>query len=170
MTIVTYQSASVWRILKQNRVYRAYPSLKYKKEYAALIDMLGLHCVCPVFGVLPHRRQNTNGKVSAAYRLVLEVPDEQVKLTEYGVWADFIYYSQFSKPEDYTRLSADCTEITQKEYTALIEDLKAQRPEKTYKVPQAVLEEILPEWVVSAKAMDKLTPLQKLKLRLGMNI
>ncbi len=170
MTIITYQSAAVWRILKQNRVYRAYPSLKYKKEYAALIDMLGLHCVCPVFGVLPRRRQNTNGKVSASYRLVLDVPEDKVKLTEYGVWADFIYYSQFAKPDDYNRLTADCTEISQKDYTALIDDLKAQRPVQQYKVPQVILEEILPEWVTEAKAMDKLTPLQKLKLRLGMNI
>ena len=170
MKIVTYQSAAVWRILKQNRVYRAFPSLKYKNEYAALIDMLGLHCVCPVFGVLPGHRQNTNGKVSASYRLVLEVPDEKVKLTEYAVWADFIYHSQYSKPDDYTRLTPDCTEISQKDYTALIDDLKAQRTEKEYKVPQVVLEEILPEWVISAKDMSKLNPLQKLKLRLGMNI
>lgn len=151
MTVITYQSAAVLRILKQNRVYRAYPSLKYKKEYAALIDMLGLHCVCPVFGVLPHHRQNTNGKVSSSIRFVLEVPEDRVRLTEYGVWADFIYFSRFSKPNDYRRLTPDCDEITQTAYSELIRDLKEQRPLREYKTPQVILEEILPEWVVEAQ-------------------
>ena len=162
VTIITYQSSNVLRILKQNRVYRAYPSLKYKREYAALIDMLGLHCVCPVFGVLPHHRQNTNGKVSSSVRLVLEVPDEHVKLTEYGVWADFLYFSRFSKPDDYRKLMPDCDEITQQAYTDLIRDLTEQRPSRSYRTPQAVLEEILPEWVVSAKKADHETMLDKI--------
>ena len=167
MTVITYQSAVVWRILKHNRVYRAYPSIKYKKEYAALIDMLGLHCVCPVFGVLPRHKQNTNGKVSSSIRLVLDVPDDRVKPTEYGVWADFIYYSGFSKPDDYTRLLPDCDEITQTAYTALLEDLKRQRPVGEYRTPQVVLEEILPEWVTEARPMDQLTLLQRIRQRLG---
>ena len=49
MIIDTYQSGAVMRILQSGKIYRASPSISFKKEYAALIDMLGLHCECPIF-------------------------------------------------------------------------------------------------------------------------
>ena len=51
MTLQTYQSQLVLRTLKSGKTYRAKPNLKLRGEYAALIDLLGLHCECPVFAV-----------------------------------------------------------------------------------------------------------------------
>ena len=48
MIIDTYQSGAVMRILQSGKIYRASPSISFKKEYAALIDMLDLHCECPI--------------------------------------------------------------------------------------------------------------------------
>lgn len=64
MIIDTYQSGAVMRILQSGKIYRASPSISFKKEYAALIDMLDLHCECPIFGVVRGRKQNTGGRVS----------------------------------------------------------------------------------------------------------
>ena len=51
MTLQTYQSQLVLRTLKSGKTYRAKPNLKLQGGYAALIDLLGLHCECPVFAV-----------------------------------------------------------------------------------------------------------------------
>lgn len=153
MILVTYQSMQVLTILRKGEVYRANPSLSFKGEYAALIDMLGLECQCPVFAVVKDRKHNTSGRVSASIRLTLNVPDEFIKYTEYGVWADFMYAFRFSKPHDYTRLKPDCEEMTHRKYTAIIHNLKTPRPLGKYKYPQAILEEIKPEWVVGYKIM-----------------
>ena len=64
MIIDTYQSSAVMRILQSGEVYWAKPSISFKGEYAALIDMLGLHCECPIFGVVHGRKQNTGGRGS----------------------------------------------------------------------------------------------------------
>ena len=77
---------------------------------SALVEILGLHCECPIFGCLRFRRQCTNGKVSSSAKLVLKVPDECVKLTEYSVWADFMYHIQYTKPADYTMVAVDSVE------------------------------------------------------------
>ena len=90
MTLQTYQSQLVLRTLKSGKTYRAKPNLKLQGEYEALIDLLGLHCECPVFAVVKGRRQNTGGRVSGSVRLTLEVPDDQVHLTEYGVGGLFV--------------------------------------------------------------------------------
>jgi hypothetical protein len=90
MIIDTYQSSAVMRILQSGEVYWAKPSISFKGEYAALIDMLGLHCECPIFGVVRGRKQNTGGRVSGAVRIRLNVPREYVRLTEYTVWVDFM--------------------------------------------------------------------------------
>lgn len=87
MIIDTYQSGAVMRILQRGEVYWAKPSISFKGEYAALIDMLGLHCECPIFGVVHGRKQNTGGRVSGAVRIRLNVPKEYVRLTEYSVWS-----------------------------------------------------------------------------------
>lgn len=162
MILETYQSKLVWKILKSGEVYRAKPNLGLKGEYAALIDMLGLHCECPVFAVIKGRRQNTGGKVSGAVKLTLDVPDKYVRLTEYGVWADFLYAFKFSQPNNYRSLRPDCEEITGREYAALIENLTDQRPAATYKTPQVVLEKIEPGWVKNARPAGKPSFLAKL--------
>ena len=99
MIIDTYQSGAVMRILQSGKIYRASPSISFKKEYAALIDMLGLHCECPIFGVVRGRKQNTGGRVSGAVRIRLNVPREYVKLTEYTDWADFLDNFKYTNPE-----------------------------------------------------------------------
>lgn len=56
MTLQTYQSKLVLRILKSGDTYRAKPNLTLRGEYDALIDMLGLHCECPIFAVIKTAR------------------------------------------------------------------------------------------------------------------
>ena len=155
MTLQTYQSKLVLRILKSGDTYRAKPNLTLRGEYDALIDMLGLHCECPVFAVVKGKKQNTGGKVSGSVRLTLEVPDEFVHLTEYSVWADFIYAYKFSKPGNYKVLRPDCEEITVRQYNQLMEDLKTQRKLSQYECPQVVLERIEPGWLKNVKVFGK---------------
>lgn len=155
MTLQTYQSKLVLRILKSGDTYRAKPNLTLRGEYDALIDMLDLHCECPIFAVVKGKKQNTGGKVSGSVRLTLEVPDEFVHLTEYGVWADFIYAYKFSKPGNYKVLRPDCEEITVRQYNQLMEDLKTQRKPSQYECPQVVLERIEPGWLKNVKVFGK---------------
>lgn len=153
MILETYQSTAVAEVLKSGNIYRAKPSISFKREYSALIDMLKLNCECPVFAVIKGRKQNTGGRVSGAVRLRLNVPDELIRLTEYKVWADFLYTCKFSKPGDYTKLRPDCEEISIRKYGELIKDIKEQRAPEKYSCPQAIIEEIRPEWLVSSKQM-----------------
>ena len=155
MILETYQSTAVLNILRKGEVYRANPSISFRGEYAAIIDMLGLHCRCPVFAVVKGRKQKTAGRVSASVKLVLDVPDDEVKLTEYGVWADFMYSYKFTRGGDYTKLRADCEEITNRRYQSILQDLRTQRPLATYKYPQAILEEIHPGWLISYRMMNE---------------
>lgn len=62
MTVISYQSKLVLRILKAGETYRAKPNLTLRGEYNAMIDLLGLHCECPIFGVLKGKKQNTGGE------------------------------------------------------------------------------------------------------------
>lgn len=147
MKIDTYQSMAVMRILKSGKIYRAMPSISFKKEYAALIDMLHLSCACPIFGVVRGRKQNTGGRVSGAVRIRLDVPSEFVKLTEYTVWADFLDNFKYTRPSDYRTIIYGSNEVSSADHMRLMEDLKNQRPLWRYKVPQAILEYIDPAWV-----------------------
>ena len=104
-----------------------------------------------MFAVVKGRRQNTGGRVSSSVRLTLEVPDDQVHLTEYGVWADFLYAYKFTKPGNYRSLQADCVEITFRRYNEILTDLRSQRPLSKYHCPQAVLEKIDPAWLKEVK-------------------
>lgn len=155
MIILTYQSKLVWEVLKSGSVYRAKPNLMLRGEYEALIDLLGLRCECPVFGVVKGKKQNTGGKVSGSVRLALDVPKEAVRFTEYGVWADFLYAFRFTMPGNYKSLRPDCEEITSRQYQEILEDLQTQRSLSEYSCPQAVLEKIDPSWVKSVSHMGK---------------
>ena len=154
MILETYQSMAVLNILKKDEIYRAKPSISFKGEYAALVDMLGLNCQCPIFTVVKGRKQNTGGRVSASVRLTLNVPEDKIKLTEYSRWADFMYSFKYTKAADYSKLKPDCEEITVRHFQEIITDLKKQRPMPRYKYPQAILEEIRPEWLVSYRLMS----------------
>lgn len=147
MIVQTYQSKVVLRILKSGEVYRAKPNLGLRGEYDALIDLLGLKCECPIFGVLKGKRQNTGGKVSGSVRLTLDVPDSFIHLTEYEEWADFLYAFKFSKPGNYKVLRPDCEEISIRRYEELMESLKRQKKPSEYQCPQVVLECIRPDWL-----------------------
>lgn len=155
MIVQTYQSKLVLKILKAGETYRAKPNLTLRGEYEALVDLLHLRCECPIFGVIKGKRQNTGGKVSGAVRLTLDVPEKYVRLTEYAVWADFLYAYKFTLPGNYRSLRPDCEEISVRQYNEILEDLKEQRPLGGYQCPQAVLEKIDPAWLKSAKVMGK---------------
>ena len=154
MKIITYQSAAVLKILQRGEIYRAKPSIAYAGEYKALIDILGLQCECPVFGVVKGRKQNTGGKVSGAVKIILDVPDKHVKLTEYSVWADFLYAYKFTKPSNYKVLQADSEEVSVRKYKEILNDLKHQRKLEQYEYPQAILEKINPVWMKGYKKMS----------------
>lgn len=151
MIVQTYQSQQVLDILKQGKIYRAKPSISFKGEYAALIDILKLKCECPVFGVVKGKKQNTSGKVSSSVKITLDVPNKYVKLTEFSVWADFMEAYRYSSAYSYKSISPGSSEITQREYTEIIKNLETQRPLKSYKYPQVILEKINPEWMKSYK-------------------
>lgn len=152
MTIYTYQSVKVLRILKSGQVYRAQPSLKYGRAYDCLVDMLGLRCQCPIFGNLRFHRKNIGGSTSTSVKLILKVPKENVWLTEYSEWADFMYMVQFTSPKDYHDLVAgEVDDITREKLHRTIESLKQQKNPWSYRVPQAILEEIRPEWLTEYK-------------------
>ena len=155
MIVQTYQSKLVLRILKAGEIYRAKPNLSLRGEYDALIDMLGLKCECPIFAVIKGRRQNTGGKVSGSVRLTLDVPDKYIHLTEYGVWADFLYAFKFTKPGNYKSLRPDCEELTVRRYNEILEDLKEQKKPAQYNCPQVVLEKIEPAWLQSYHVVGK---------------
>lgn len=155
MIVQTYQSKIVLKILQSGETYRAKPNLTLKGEYQALIDLLGLRCECPVFGVVKGKRQNTGGKVSGSVKLTLDVPEKMVHLTEYSEWADFLYVFKYTKPGNYRSLRPDCEEITVRDYNLLLEKLKTQKPLSEYKCPQVVLEKIHPAWLKSAKVMGR---------------
>lgn len=155
MIVQTYQSKIVLKILQSGETYRAKPNLTLKGEYQALIDLLGLRCECPVFGVVKGKRQNTGGKVSGSVKLTLDVPEKMIHLTEYGEWADFLYVFKYTKPGNYRSLRPDCEEITVRDYNLLLEKLKTQKPLSEYKCPQVVLEKIHPAWLKSAKVMGR---------------
>ena len=153
MKLLTYQSSVVLKILQRGELYRAKPSISFAGEYKALVDLLSMHCSCPVFCVVKGKKQNTGGKVSGTVQLKLDVPRESVKLTEYAVWADFLYAYKFTIQGNYRVLKAGCGEITAQDYRAILEDLKKQRTLNQYKYPQALLEEIEPKWLVGYKMM-----------------
>ena len=155
MTVISYQSKLVLRILKAGETYRAKPNLTLRGEYNAMIDLLGLHCECPIFGVLKGKKQNTGGKVSGSVRLVLDVPDKYIHLTEYAVWAYFLYAFKFTKPGNYKSLRPDCEELTVRRYNEILADLQEQRKPSQYQCPQVVLEKIDPAWLKSYHIVGK---------------
>lgn len=155
MIVQTYQSIAVLQILQSGKVYRAKPSISFKGQYAALIDILNLNCECPIFAVVKGKKQNTGGKVSGKVRLTLDVPDSLVYLTEYSVWADFMYAFKSSQPNDYRKLDVRYNEIKQIDYDAMIADLKQQRNLDEYEYPQVILEKIHPSWLKKHKIISK---------------
>ncbi|WP_242964863.1 hypothetical protein [Scatolibacter rhodanostii] len=149
MIVQTYQSQAVLKILKRGEIYRAKPSISFRGEYGALIELLELKCECPIFGVIKGRRQNTSGKVSATVKMTLDVPDKFVKLTEFGVWADFLYTYKYTKPGNYRALKVDYEEMSIKQYQKILTELKIQKDPSKYEFPQVILEKINPEWLKS---------------------
>lgn len=155
MIVETYQSKLVQKALESGEVYRALPNLSLRNEYDALIDMLGLSCKCPVFGVVKGKKQNTGGKVSGSVRFTLDVPEGSYWLTEYAQWADFIYNFRNTKPGNYKVLQPDCEEMSIRQYNELLESLKTQKPLAQYECPQVVLEKIDPAWIKETKVMEE---------------
>lgn len=95
------------------------------------------------------------GKVSGSVRLVLDVPDKYIHLTEYAVWADFLYAFKFTKPGNYKSLRPDCEELTVRRYNEILADLQEQRKPSQYQCPQVVLEKIDPAWLKSYHIVGK---------------
>ena len=101
MIVETYQSPVVKKILEEGKIYKALPSINQNlnKAYKCLIQMLGLSCECPIFGVLRGYRQCTNGAGASSVKFTLDVPDDQVHLTEYDDWAQFLHNIKYISPK-----------------------------------------------------------------------
>lgn len=156
MKLITYQSIAVLKILEGKRVYRANPSISFKKEYGALIKLLNLKCSCPIFTVVKNKKHNTSGKISGSVRLVLDVPNEFVKLTEFGVWADLMFNLKYTRDDSVFKLTSIGHDIIgEEQLKANMEHIKTQKRLEQYKYPQAVLEEIRPEWLESYSLINK---------------
>ncbi len=153
MKLITYQSQAVLDILKSNELYKAKPSISFKLPYGALIDMLELDCECPIFAVVKGRKQKSAGRISSSVKLFLDVPDEYVYLTEFSVWADFMYCAQFTVRGDYKKLNPSSEEVNNRDYQGLIKRLQQQLPVEKYLFPQAILEHIDPKWLVKHKVL-----------------
>lgn len=154
--LLTYQSTQVLDILLEKKVYRAHKSITFANEYQALIDLLHLKCECPVFACVRGRPQCADGRVSSSVLLTLRVPQEFVKLTEFSAWADLLYVMKSANIVYSTlaelQLSSD---VDTRQIHRALHSLKEQRPLDQYEKPQAVLEEIRPEWLVSYKKLLK---------------
>ena len=154
--LLTYQSTQVLDILLEKNVYRAHKSITFANEYQALIDLLHLQCECPVFACVRGRPQCADGRVSSSVLLTLRVPQEFVKLTEFSAWADLLYVMKSANIVYSTlaelQLSSD---VDTRQIHRALHSLKEQRPLDQYEKPQAVLEEIRPEWLVSYKKLLK---------------
>lgn len=152
--LVSYQSTQVLDILLSQKIYRAYRSITFAKGYQALIDILGLDCVCPIFACVKGKPSCADGRVSSSVLLTLRVPKDKVLLTEFDAWADLLYVMKSLK-SDYTGIGAlqARSDIDSRQLQRAVESLKVQKPLSKYKVPQAVLEEIRPEWLVKYKRL-----------------
>lgn len=148
MLVVTYQSDIVLKILKSGKVYKAHKNFKLDKAYKALIDILDLDCEAPIFACLKFHKKCFDGRISSAVKLTLDVPLKNIKLTEFSTWADFLYCMEFTKPNDYTSVAPSTDEIQQKFLDTLMVNLANQKDVSQYKVPQVILQEIRPEWLI----------------------
>lgn len=147
--LVAYQSTQVLDILLSDQIYRAHKSITFAREYQALIDILHLDCVCPIFACVKGKPMCADGRVSSSVLLTLRVPKEFVRLTEFDSWADLLYVMKSTKA-DYTGIGAlqARSDVDTRQVKSAVDSLSQQKPLSAYRVPQAVLEEIRPEWLV----------------------
>ena len=152
MIVETYQYPVVKKTLDEGKTYYALPSINLDKAYRCLIDMLHLDCQCPIFGVLRGYKQCTNGAGTSSIKLILDVPDEEIHLTEYDDWAEFLHNMKYINPVNYRSVNPTYLEsLPQKHLDEIIESLTTPRPPKKYKIPQVVLERIDPAWVIGSE-------------------
>ena len=152
--IKTYQSKQVLMTLRSGKVHRARKNLRFEVPYRALVEMFQLNCESPIFGYVKGRRFCTDGKVSDGVLLTLTVPDVRISLTEYNVWADYMYcVMHYTRPGQRTRLLAN-EEFTQRQFDTMQKNLLEQRPLDSYEIPQAVFEEIRPEWLTKVEKRE----------------
>ena len=155
MKLISYQSEIVLNTLLKGEIHLAKPSISFSREYMALIDMLDLHCKCPIFAVVHGKKQNSSGRVSSSVKLILEVPEDKIKFTEFSVWADFLYSIKFAKPHDYSKVLANYHDLASQKHENLIKQIKNQQSLDKYDYPQAILEYIDPKWLVSYKMQNR---------------
>ncbi|MCH4239911.1 MAG: hypothetical protein LKF71_06575 [Oscillospiraceae bacterium] len=148
MIVKTYQSSAVLQILRSGKTYYARKNLGFNIAYQGLIHLLGLHCTAPVFGYLKGHKSCTNGKISSSVLLTLEVPANCLWLTEYDVWADYMYCIEHYTTALNRRKIVTNEECTQRHFEEIESDLREQRSPSDYKIPQVVMERIAPEWLI----------------------
>lgn len=74
-----------------------------------------------------------------------------------------MYSLRFTKPNHYKKIVVDNEEVSQRKMNRLIYQLKKQRSPWSYRVPQVILEEIRPEWLVKYQSGKTKGPFERIK-------
>ena len=148
--VYTYQSDEVIDSLKNNQEYHADINSGMFQEkgsrnnpYRKLKQILGLSNY-PIFGALSKtdlERMLDSSFISRRGRklLRLRVPRNEIKITEYYDWTDYLYALEDRKSFE------EESGITIKELEDL---LREQRDVESYEEPQVILDRIEPSWVI----------------------
>lgn len=103
--VETYQSSLVLNIIKSGRVYRAHKNLRNDYAYRSLIDILHLHCECPIFGCLKYHKKNTNGRISNSVKMTLDVPKQFIHLRNIPYGGFYVQLTLYRNPIIINKLS-----------------------------------------------------------------
>lgn len=146
MKLVSIQNQIVLRILQDWKPYFARPTKTSNlvSPYKAMMDYYGWQDT-PIFGCVEGKRSEFYGAnfEEDSVALILEVPDNEVKLQCYYWWTDLIYFMEH--PDEWGDQPDSLSEYSEK---TLLSGVHANEPNV---VVQATIPYILPEWLVDYK-------------------
>lgn len=141
------------RILQSGKIYRASPSISFKKEYAALIDMLDLHCECPLFWRGARQKAEYRWTRFGCGAHPSQCSARIREADEYTDWADFLDNFKYTNPNDYSTIIVGSLVVKSSDHLRVVESLKHQRHLFQYKCRSRFWEYIDPKWVVRYKVI-----------------
>lgn len=97
MRLITIQHKNVLKTLLSGQVYYAPPTVSknLQKPYQKMLEHYKWYVKAPVFACVEGRYCEFYGaKTEKSCILVLDVPDEQIKLQGYYNWVDVIYFTE----------------------------------------------------------------------------
>jgi hypothetical protein len=136
MQLITIQSVKILDVLSRNQDYIVYDKVHRIETYKHLQKLLKLPQL-PIFcGVLGKPINLYGVNTDNACVLMLDVPEHEIKLTEYYTWTDFMYYS--GEGENNPKIAK-----------SLGKELAEQLSLDKYHIPQAILSHIKPSWIIA---------------------